>query len=60
MLSFLIFVICMLVACLSFLLWSFWPVLHSKDFTRFERAVEEQERREFQAGLGRIRRSGSY
>lgn len=51
MLSFLIFVICLLAACLAFLVWSFWPVLQGKDFTRFERDVEEQERREFQAAV---------
>lgn len=62
MLSFLIFVICMLAVALAFLVWSFWPVLHGKDFTPFERDVEEQERREFQAKLTALslaRRNGS-
>lgn len=69
MLSFLIFLVCMLAACLAFLVWSFWPVLHGKDFTRFERAVEEQERREFSKALrtadkfitaGRAQRNANY
>lgn len=72
MLSFLIFLVCMLAACLAFLVWSFWPVLHGKDFTRFERQSEEQERREFLASVAarrdsenatyqaRIRRQASY
>lgn len=46
MLSFLIFVICMLACMLAFLVWSFWPVLHGRDFTRFERDMEAWERAE--------------
>lgn len=59
MLSFLIFLVCMLAACLAFLLWSFWPVLHGSDFTRFERQAEQQEAADFWRGIDTLRRSSS-